>query len=305
MSARGKAMEAFNSRGEGLRQVTATEDVTARLTLSGGPVALRGDEMMYTVGEHPMIVVSGNPSWEAESHAGRAERFIIHPDGPAFEASTAVEARWAAGAGAGGDSAPMELRSRRMVVRQGSAQFEGGVVMGGENWTIEAPAAEAELAEEGVIENLRATGGIVLEYVAAARTLEDGDDARLPGALGEAFRDADEAGRTWVVRADTMDASLGASGALDSLEAGDAVTVEHPAMRASGGRLQYAAEDGLLRLVESPVLETADGLRILGKQETQFALDPEAGRFLVKGPVTRMFLPARAFSDADGDGGTD
>src|SRR5690606_37357299 len=85
---------ALTSAQDSLRQVTATGQVTARLDVRGTPFTLHGQQMVYSLGEHAMIEVTGDPAWEATGHSGKAERFVIHPEVPSFQALGGVNVTW-------------------------------------------------------------------------------------------------------------------------------------------------------------------------------------------------------------------
>src|SRR5690606_31337255 len=108
------------------------------------------------------------------------------------------------------------------------------------------------------------------------------------------LRHAAEAARVWEIDAEFLRATLAADGGdIEAIEASGGVTIDHEGLDATGGALTYHRGEGLLRLIDSPTLQTADGLHITGLPSTALLYDPATGRFGVKGRVQRMTLSAQ------------
>lgn len=291
---------------DSLQRLAATGNVISRLPISGATMELRGQSMLYMVGEHGMIEVTGEPSWQVRGSSGTADRFVIHPEVPSFQGLGNVRVSWVAAATDVEDGprdaakptaseAPVLIESTRMVVEFRQARFEGGAVVRREDWKLQAPDVTLQLATNAVLEGIAARNGVDFEYF--ARPVQHGTNDSPAGVLSAFLRDATEPARRWHLRAQSMDAGLVAErSGLNTLTATGGVEVEHVTLNASGDRMTYEATDGVLRLVENARLKTVDGMEVIGEAHTALALDPHSGRFSVEGPVRRMALPARALT---------
>jgi len=112
-------------------------------------------------------------------------------------------------------------------------------------------------------------------------------DGKEPGALD------------WNVDAALLRVGFGPSsaagkrdGGIASIDASGGVDVRHVAVKARGGRLTFAAEDGLLRLTDDAEIRALDGMEVVGLPKTTLTVNPRTGVLGVDGPVRRWVLPA-------------
>ncbi len=281
----------------GVYRITAAGNAFARVLAGAVPVELHGEQMVYSKGEHPMIEVQGQPSWKTPNYRGRAERFFIHPDDPAFEAIGSVDVVWEAArpAGSGGDSA-IELQSQHMRVDSGRAEFTGGVAAHQTAWDLHAGEVDFEISSNAAPRQIHALREVELEYRAPLFGLSTN---RGPAAIFASLgADATAPVRKWTLH--TGDLRVGVAGdrlQIADLEAIGGVKVEHLSLEAEGGRATYHANEGRLRLTDSARLRTLDGLEVIGDTETALGIDLKSGRFFVEGPVKKMRFPAAAVRD--------
>lgn len=281
---------------EGVHRLEAEGGVEAVLPVAGVPLLLSGESMLYNVGEHALIEVWGDPTWQTQGYTGRAQHFVIEPEVPAFQALGGVQVDWAMtrpGQGADPDPLPMNLKAERMRAEGGQAHFLGGVSLHREGWDLQAGELDLALTN-AVLKGIVARGGVTLEYISDRM---GGTNAQPAHALARLLRDASESSRRWVIRGETLQAELAPDGVeLESLEASGGVTITHLAVEASGGRLSYGSADGVLRLHDAPWLKSVDGLHIVGEQDTTLAMNPQSGTFAVEGAVRRMTFPSRTLT---------
>lgn len=292
-----------------IRQVTATGDVAATLLGRAEPVRLRGREMVFTGGEHELIEVLGDPSWETAGYVGRAGKFVIHPEVPTFQAVDKVRVQWQPGAGTPAQRPPIQLTADRMTAELGEARFAGNVEARHPRWAVQSGELDLRLGTNNAsLRELAARGGVILDYPMpepkprAQAPDADAAPPRTPRSgrrLGSGLESGNPTNRLWRVRAGEVTGAPSPDGSgFETLEAKREVRIDNPAAHAVGGRLTYRAQEGLFRLLDDPRLETADGLEILGVPGTVIGYDPVSNRFVVEGPVRRMVLPAGAVRDA-------
>lgn len=279
--------------------MVATGGVKARVAASGGPVELHGGQMVYSVGEHEVIEVTQEPTWTAAAHRGRAERFVIHPEVPSFQAVDRVQVGWRSARPDGTALGPsLEVSASRFVTEPSQARFSGQVVATrGETWKMSCADLEVDLGTNSVPTGFGGRGGVVVNYEigltapATARTNPPPDSRQ---ALGEFLRPATAEARRWILRATEARGRFGAGNDpsdLESLDASGKVRIENVGVSAEAGKLGYRSEDGLMRLSDGARLRTATGLTIDGGEGTELLLDPKAGRFSVDRRWQRMSLP--------------
>lgn len=282
---------------ESLHLLTATGGVRARLPMGGSPLELNGQRMVYSLGEHAMIDVTGEPTWRLPHYAGRAERFVIHPEVPTFQALDAVRVTWTPpGPGSPGPASTIELQSARMIAEGGEARFGGGVKVTRPGWEMQAGEIDLRLATNAALREIAARGEVRIDFLARPPGASTNrPPAPTAGILGGLLREASEAARRWKVQANQLNARF-AAGATDptELDAEGEVRISHAALQATGGRLTYQAAEGPFRLRQEPRLNTADGLEIIGGPATALLMDPTTGRFGVEGAPRRMVMPSAA-----------
>lgn len=276
----------------GINQITAFNDVTARLPMAGHPVELRGQEMTYSVGEHVSIEVKGEPTWTTAASAGRGGRFIIHPEFPTFQAVDGVEVTWSGEGPEKARRSPIQLRAERMDLQPEEARFTGNVTARQSIWELSAANLSLALGTNASPRQVLARQDVVLVYSAPL----PGVRTNLPVAsplIGFAEAGTEEM-RQWTIAAGEMRAELSSDRSVDAFQATDGVEVAQASVKASGGRASYQAAEGRLRLTEGAQLRTAEGLEIDGEDRTALGLDVKTGSFFVEGPVKKMKLPAQA-----------
>lgn len=287
--------------------ITATENVHARLASSRGALDLAGQQMIYSVGEHPMIEVTGDPTWRLPGHEGRAQRFVIHPEVPTFQALEKVQVLLRpqdagpanAAADAAATPAPVEITAESMIAEGREARFRGGVLARRDTWNLRSPELTFLASTNDGPAEIRAGTGVRLEYLAAAprpAASADGSAANRPTRPAERWlaSAASEALR-WTITAQTLLAGLAPrTFLLQSLDAAGDIHIDSPVMTAAGGRLVSRPGDPLLRLVDHARLQTVDGFIVIGEPQTALAFDPKSGKFRVEGPVQKMTVPGTA-----------
>lgn len=282
--------------------ITATERVRARLSSSRGPLELVGEQMIYSVGEHPLIEVTGEPSWRLTGNEGRAKRFVIHPEVPTFQALDDVHVflqpqsgESSASPTAPSNSAPIQVTAESMIAEGREARFRGKVEAGRDTWKLRSPELNflAATNHSGPTD-IRAAGGVRLEYqTPTPAATKAGEPSR--SAAQRWFSSATREALIWTITAESLQAALQPGAALlQSLEATGGVRIESPVMNASGGRLFAKPGDALLRLVDDAQLRTLDGFVVIGEPATALAFDPKTGKFRVEGPVKKMTVPGNA-----------
>lgn len=291
-------------------RITATEGVKARILAAGSPVDLRGGRMEYTVGEHEIIEVLEKPAWDSAAHAGRASRFIIHPEVPSFQAIDEVHVVWRSGGGGSStELSPIEVAAGRLLVEPSEARFTGGVTAVRKTWKLQCADLDLGLSTNSAPKGFAGRGGVVLEYdmpapamVAATAVGADPQAGAGTGQPRGGFaRPATAEARRWILHADEAkgEFAVGSTNSIPrSLDAVGKVRIDNVALTASGGRLSYRDSDGLMRLTEDARLRTVTGLRIVGEPGTALALDPVAGRFSVEKRWSQVRLPMSAFRAA-------
>jgi lipopolysaccharide export system protein LptA len=279
---------------EAVHRLEANGDVQAVFPVAGVPLRLSGDSMLYSVGEHALIEVSGEPAWQSQGYTGRARHFVIQPEVPAFQALGGVNVQWMmTRQDSDPDPAPMSLEAESMRAEAGQAHFLGGVSMRREGWDLQAGEVDLILTNT-VLRGIMAREGVTLEYISNQMRSTNSEPVH---ALARLLRDASESARRWVIKGASLRAVLAPDGvALESLDAEGGVTISHRAVEASGGRLSYRATDGVLRLHDAPWLRSVDGLQIVGEKDTTLAMNPQSGTFAVEGAVRRMSFPAKTLT---------
>lgn len=302
VSSAAAAAAAANAATPAVTSITATEKVRARLHSSRGPLELIGEQMIYSIGEHPLIEVTGEPSWRLTGNEGRAKRFVIHPEVPTFQALDDVhvflqpqsgEASPASPASA--TAAPIQVTAESMTAEGREARFRGNVEAGRDTWKLRSPELNFLAAtNHGGPTDIRAAGGVRLEYqTATPAATKAGEPSR--SAAQRWFSSATREALRWTITAESLQAALQPGAApLQSLEATGGVRIESPVMNASGGRLFAKPGDALLRLVDHAQLRTLDGFVVIGEPATALAFDPKTGKFRVEGPVKKMTVPGNA-----------
>lgn len=275
----------------------ATGDVTATVGRGEQAIELRGQAMNYAWGDPSTIDVEGEPAWKGLQHSGTARRFRIEPETESFEALETVRVRWSFGTkGAQASAAPVDIASESMRVDGSQAAFRGGVKATGGRWEMSAADVDLGLGTNRTVRGIAARQNVRFLYEMLPVKPATNAYSR---TMFRAFGDG-KAGelRRWEIKAQELTAEIGEAGeAIERLEATGGVTVEHPAMKARGGHLTYAAADRLLRLSDDAALRSVDGLDIVGVHSTVLTMDPQALRFGVEGPVKRWRMPAGALRE--------
>lgn len=277
-------------------RVEATGNVAARLQSGGNALYLRGGRMVYTLGEHDMIEVLENPAWESATHSGHADRFVLHPQVPSFQAVDNVAVMWRTAADPRStNTLPVEVAARLLRVEPSLARFEGGVEARRGTWRMNTADLDLGLATNSVPNGFAARGGVILEYEVPPPGAEQADGKRRVEGLRH-FGSVTTAGaRQWRILTAEVTGVLGAKDAGPvSLDATGGVKIDNLNVTASGGRLRYRESDGLLRLTEDARLRTVSGLEIVGESGTSLDLDPKTERFSVDGRWRRMTFPSDA-----------
>jgi lipopolysaccharide export system protein LptA len=273
----------------------ATGDVMAKVGQGDQAIELRGQTMTYALGEPSSIDVDGEPAWRAREHSGAARHFRIHPETEVFEAVDDVRVRWASVAKTE-KPAPVDIAAATMRVDGDRAAFRGDVRATGPRWEMAAGEVDFGLGTNRTVRAIEARGDVLFLYemltVAPATNGHSRTMMRLLGS-GEGAES-----RRWEIKARELKAAIDEKGEdVSRLDASGGVTVRHPAVQARGGRLEYLATDGQLRLLDNAELQAADGLDIVGLPETVLTMDPRHLRFGVEGPVRRWRLPASSFRE--------
>jgi lipopolysaccharide export system protein LptA len=275
-------------------RVEATGGVTARVGTTSTPLELAGDRMVYTPGDNETIEVTGNPRWNGETHRGSADRFVIHPKGPAFEAFDNVQVAWSTGAPAnqGAPAAPIELTASRMSVDPRAARFSGTVRAHRDTWNVACASLEFGLGTNAAPRSFDARGGVLLDYLMPPP--RPGSTNLLAGTADRLVDLATEPARRWRIRSEEVHAELAPDGAEPvALDATGKVRIDHTEITATGARLTYRAEEGLMHLTGDSRLDTRNGLVIVGKPDSALTFDPRAPRFSVQRSWQTLRLPGR------------
>lgn len=88
--------------------------------------------------------MSGEPSWESAGYQGTAEKFVIHPEIPSFQAVDQVSVLWQAPQGTATHRPPLPLTADRMIAGLGEAHFTGWSVYH-PLWTVSAGELDLRL----------------------------------------------------------------------------------------------------------------------------------------------------------------
>jgi lipopolysaccharide export system protein LptA len=273
----------------------ATGDVMAKVGQGNQVIELRGQTMTYALGEPSSIDVDGEPAWRGREHSGAARRFRIHPETEIFEAVDDVRVRWASASKAE-KPAPVDIAAARMRVDGDRAAFRGDVRATGPRWEMAAGEVDFGLGTNRTVRAIEARGDVLFLYeMLTAAPATNGHSRTMTRLLGSG---EGAASRRWEIKARELKAAIDEKGEdVSRLDASGGVTVRHPAVRARGGRLEYSAADGQLRLMDDAELQAADGLDIVGLPATVLTMDPRLLRFGVEGPVRRWRLPAGVFRE--------
>jgi|GEM_PF-2925676 len=274
----------------------ATGDVTTTVGKGDQAIELRGQTMNYVLGEPSSIDVDGEPAWRGREHSGTASHFRIHPETEVFEALENVRVRWASHAKKDEAPAPVDITSATMRVDGDRAAFRGDVQATGVRWEMAAGEVDFGLGTNRTVRGIDARGDVRFLYEMLPVVSATHAHSR---AVFKALGGVEAAeSRRWEIKAGELRAEIDEKGEeVSRLDASGGVTVRHPAVRARGGRLVYAAADGLLRLGDNAELQAVDGLDIVGLPTTVLTMDPRALQFGVEGQVRRWKLPAGSFRD--------
>ncbi len=276
-------------------RVTATGDVAARVQVGPDPLELRGQTMRYTLGEHALIEVDGEPAWRATAHRGRARRFVLHPEVPAFQALGDVAVSWQA-AGTPTDAPPIDVTAERLVVERAHARFSSEVRVRRADWDLQSQELDLLLSTNGQPRGVVARGGVEMNYRMSSSAGGTNLAALRPFAAPGTIL-TEEAG-AWRIQAAEVEVGLASTNAEPTtLHATGGVRIDNPLVKASGARLDYEAADGRLRLSGDASMQAASGLVVTGGPETILAYDPRRARFQVDGHWRRMLMPGIALGD--------
>lgn len=272
----------------------ATGGVSARVGKDREAIALRGDAMAYTLGETSWIEMTGSPGWEGQGHSGTAEWLRIRPDAQGFEGRNNVQVRWESPA-RGTNGVPVLLSAETMDGDDRRVVFAGGVRASGDRWNLGARDLEMTLGTNRTVRGILATNDVRFLY--RMLPLRPGTNSTSKTMLRH-FGDGKVAETLdWDISAGVLRVGWGPRESsrgddLTSLEASGGVDVKHVGLKARGGRLTYASEDGLLRLSDHAEIHAVDGMDVVGQPETTLTVNPRTGVLGVEGPVRKWVLPA-------------
>jgi lipopolysaccharide export system protein LptA len=277
---------------DSLHLITATGNVTSQIALGQRSVELQGGRMTYTVGEHPRIEVTENPTWRSEGNRGQGKRFVILPDQTAFQVLEEVQVEWTSLSGPT-NATPIRLNAGLLRFEGSDAHFTEGVTVTQPDWQLRGAELDLRLTTNSQLQALQVRKNVELDFT--ARVSSTNAPAANPGGrAAHPARGSAGANHRWKVRADDVEAQLEPGrDTIMALDASGRVEIENPSVRAGGGQLKYRAADGIMRLSKDAELITTDGLVIIGEHDTAIGFEPETGRRRVEGPVRRMTFPAK------------
>jgi lipopolysaccharide export system protein LptA len=281
-----------------LHRLQAQGASAAIIQTSTDPIEVRGESILYNVGEHPQIEVTGSPTWATRGYHGTGDRFLIHPQLPAFEILGAVQASWTSATAT--NDPPISLSSHHLMFEDHTIRLQGQVVVARNPWKVQAEEMDLDLSNQSALEEIRARTNVVLTFQPrrgtpppAATTTTETANNLFSGLL----REITEAAQQWTLRAQQVVARLDATATdITHLDARGDLDIQHPAVQARSDRLTFDHPSPFLRLEGNPQLETVTGMRIVGAPQSALALDPATGIFRVEGPVRQMTLPSRSLT---------
>lgn len=275
-------------------RVEADGEVTARVRSGSGPLDLAGERMVYLTGaEGESIEITGQPRWSSASHQGSAGRFLIRPLAPAFDADENVQVTWKTAA-TGSSNAPILLTSARMAITAETARFTGEVRARRDSWNVACGDLEFGLGTNAAPRSFHARAGVLLDYLMPPPPPGASNATVAAQSAGRFFETAGDEARRWRIRSDEARADLSATNAEPvALDATGKVRIEHLEVTATGGRLAYRADEGLMHLSEEARMDTRAGLVIVGRPGSTLSFDPRSPALSVRQGWQTLRLPGR------------
>lgn len=288
-----------------LHRLQAVGHATAIIQTTTEPIEVRGQSISYTIGEHPQIEVTGSPTWATRGYHGTGDRFLIHPQFPAFEILGSVHASWTPATAT--NDPPIHLSSHHLLFEDQTIRLHGQVLVARNPWKVQAEEMDLLLTDQSALQEIRARTNVVLTFQPRrdAPPTTTPTPTPTPAAAADPgnnlfsglLREITEAAQQWTLRAQQVVARLDATATdITHLDARGDLDIQHPAVQARSDRLTFDHPSPFLRLEGNPQLETVTGMRIVGAPSSALALDPATGIFRVEGPVRQMTLPSRSLT---------
>ena len=294
-----------------IERIVAEQKVVAELRDKDEVAHIKGERMVYTIRsqEEQLVEFTGQPNWETKRYLGKADNLKMNLKQKEFEASgnsslkilplprRLSEPGRAAASGATNlfslGEEPLEVLSEAYAVRSGAADFTGGVRIQHPEWTVASQSMHLALSlTNNQVQRIDANRNVVMEQLGRP---VPGPQPRPNGKAKPSpliFGSVSASDAPWKLTSDSVVAFVAGNGsAVEKVEARRNVVMEQAGTRATGGLVEFTTADQLIRLIDDPVIVTAEKVKIIGSPKTILILDNLKNTFSAEGPYKLQMPP--------------